>query len=48
MKGSPVKRTLQRLLVTLTVSGGLLAFINTAAEALSGANHSEPVARDHQ
>jgi len=41
-----VKRTLQRLFVTLTVSGGLLAATETAATAVIGYNHSEPVAHD--
>ena len=41
-----MKRTLHRLLVTLTASAGLLTAAATAAEAGRVINHSEPVARD--
>ncbi len=40
-----MKRTLQRLLITLTVSGGLLAATTTVAEAGRIINHSEPIVR---
>ncbi len=44
-----MKRTLRRLLITLTLSGGLLAAAATAASATPyNWNHSEPVARDHR
>jgi hypothetical protein len=43
-----MQRTFQRLLVTLTVSGGLLAAAATAANAGLTMNHSEPVAHDHR
>ena len=42
-----MKRTIQRLLITLGVSGGLIAVAATAAHAGIGiTNHSEPVAVD--
>jgi len=41
-----MKRILQRVLVVVGVSSGLLAVVETAANALSGVNHCEPVVRD--
>ena len=43
-----MKRILQRLVVIVGVSGGLLAAVETAANARIGLNHTEPVARDHR
>ena len=47
-----MKRILQRLVVIVGVSGGLIAAVETAANALTNTgfslNHSEPVARDHR
>jgi len=40
-----MKRILQRLVVIVGVSGGLIAAVETAANAI---NHSEPVARDRR
>ncbi len=39
--------SLQRLLVTLTVTGGLLTAVATAANAGMYINHTEPVGRAH-
>ena len=41
-----MKRTLHRLFVTLTLSGGLLAPVTTTANAGICLNHSEPVTND--
>jgi hypothetical protein len=42
-----MKRILQRVLVVVGVSGGLLAVVETAANAgLMMPNHCEPVVRD--
>ena len=43
-----MKRILQRLVVIVGVSGGLIAAVETAANAGIAINHSEPVARDHR
>ena len=43
-----MKRILQRLVVIVGLSGGLLAAVQTAADAKLSANHSEPVAREHR
>jgi len=41
-----MKRIIQRLAVVVGLSGGLIAALQTAAEAKLSANHCEPVARD--
>lgn len=43
-----MKRILHRLAVIVGLSGGLLAAVQTAADAKLSANHSEPVAREHR
>jgi len=43
-----MKRILQRLVVIVGVSGGLIAAVETAANAGISLNHSEPVARDRR
>jgi hypothetical protein len=43
-----MKRTLHRLILTLTFTSGLLTAAGTTANAGLMINHSEPVARDHQ
>ena len=43
-----MKRILQRLVVIVGLSGGLIAAVQTAADARVGLNHTEPVARDHR
>ena len=45
---SNMKRILQRLVVIVGLSGGLIAAVQTAADARIGLNHTEPVARDHR
>ena len=42
-----MKLLIQRLLVTVGLSSGIIAVTATAAQAGIGVNHSEPVARDH-
>ena len=41
-----MKRTIQRLLVTVGFSSGVIAVTATAAQAGLPMNHSEPIARD--
>ena len=42
-----MKLLIQRLLVTVGLSSGIIAISATAAHAGMPINHSEPVARDH-
>lgn len=43
-----MKRIIQRLVVILGVSGGLVTAAATLANAKLASNHCEPVARDHR
>ena len=43
-----MKRTLHRLFITITASGGLLAAAAAVANAGPPRNHCEPVTRDNR